>query len=190
MATVLRVDAPAGIRRFDARYRIDWHGGGVMALLLLIAGPIVMALTSGDLFGVVFSALWTATWAGLFVWWIVNTRRTNQWRVAVRIGAELILEAHRLYWKLSPDARGYALPLLNTMYRLSVIEVLGDTAQRRVRAEMSDRIAALRGLLDAEDGLRLVSADLSLRDRDDLDAIAAWRQALVEVEKRLSSDLL
>lgn len=194
MATIFRVDTPAELRRLDASYDTDRFAAWVWfvtvaTVMLSIATVVAVVADFGPAAVAILAALLLATMVAE-VRTVRTMRRMPPWRQPVRIGIPHIVQAHDLYWKLTPETRGsYALPLIETMYRLSVIDVHGQAAIDRIGDAIRDRYVALRHLVDAEDRLRMVAADPSLADGDDLAAAAAWEQAIGDVERQVTTSL-
>jgi hypothetical protein len=192
MGTILRVDTPAELRDLDAQLgRPSVVGRIVLSLVFAAAAPIVLvfAIVVLDPIGVAVSLGWFLLWTG----WIFRLRHrlkaARPWRVRVSTGIDEIREAHAIYRHLTPASREYARPLIYTLYRISAIEVRGEIGERRLLHEMRDRTESLRHLLAAEDEVQIATAMPTIHDRDDLDALAAWRQALAEVEAKLTFDV-
>jgi hypothetical protein len=189
MATILRVDTPAELRDLDAQLgnpvvfaRI------VLSLIFAAVSPIVLvfAILARSPIGVVVSVGWFALWTGWIFRLQHRLKAARPYRVRVRVGIDEIREAHDIYRRLSPQSTDYAVPLILTMYRISVIEVRGELGERRLLNLMKERTSALRNLLAAEDEVAVATAMQSVDDRDDLDAMSAWRDALAEVEAKLT----
>jgi hypothetical protein len=192
MATIVRVDAPAHIRRYSTSVDLTgWTclaglcliciGGGVVALIIMMVG--------GEGWGAVICEAWTALWVWVLVWALRVRGAVRRWHQPIGIGEWIVEDAHSDYWGLSPETRtAYGLPLIESLYRLSMIEVRGQPAREQVITRMEQRRAALRTLVDAEDRLRLYVAEPALADDDDLNAVAAFDQAIAEIEKALYSD--
>jgi hypothetical protein len=152
------------------------------------AAPIVLiiSIAGGSWIGSVVAVGWFFLWTG----WIFRIRSklkaARPYRVQVRAGIAQIHEAHEIYRRLSIDSAHYALPLIETMYRISVIPVQGPDGERRLEALIAERLQALRGLLAAEDAVTLSTAQPSLSDRDDLNTVKAYQDALNEVQAKLT----
>lgn len=192
MATILRVDTPQELLKVDAQLdRPSFRGRMVFSLIMAAAAPVVLlfALVTLNPIGVLVAVGWFFLWTG----WLLSIRRklkgARPYRVPVRAGVEEIRKAHEIYSHLTSQSVGAALPLIFTMYRISVIEVHGEAGQQRLLDLMRERTAALQGLLAADDNLAIMAAAPTVQDRDDLEAAEAWRQAVAEVEAKLSFTL-
>jgi hypothetical protein len=191
MATILRVDTPQELLNVDAQLdRPSFRGRMVFSLIMAAAAPIVLlfALVTLNPIGVLVAVGWFFLWTG----WLLSIRRklkgARPYRVPVQAGISQIREAHGIYRRLSEQSssRSYALPLINTMYRISVVPVQGEYGEHRLVELMQERVDALRKLLAAEDKVSLASAGQWAADRDDLGAVEAWHEALAEVEAKLN----
>lgn len=191
MTTILRVDAPDKYRALDARLNKPGMLGRIMlSLIMAAASPVVlvMALISHSVSGVVASVVWFVLWTAWLVPPYRKAKASRRYRVRIVAGADEVREAHTIYNRLSRESssREYALPLIKAMYEISVIPVQGDYGQRRLVGLLRERVAALRGLLAAEDDIALASARGWTEDRDDLNAVKAYQDALREVEEKLT----
>lgn len=191
MTTILRVDAPDKYRALDARLNKPGMLGRIMlSLIMAAASPVVlvMALLSHSVSGVVASVVWFVLWTAWLVPPYRKAKASRRYRVRIVAGADEVREAHTIYNRLSRESssREYALPLIKAMYEISVIPVQGDYGQRRLVGLLRERVAALRGLLAAEDDIALASARGWTEDRDDLNAVKAYQDALREVEEKLT----
>ena len=192
MATVLRVNTPAQLRRRDLRFRDPRFEGWMVIAMFMVASGILtlfIGLQSPDATMSVTAALWLAAWGGWLISIRVRATKIDAWRVPVRHGIDELREAHWIYRRLSVEAQGYALPLVDTLYRLSVLEVSSAAGIAKVTKQMRRRVHTLRRLHEAEDRLALYAAEPTLVDRSDTDAAELWRSALDEIDARLSIDL-
>jgi hypothetical protein len=190
MATILRVDAPAEYRTLDATLdNPTTLGLIVVSVIMALASPVVlvMALFAHNLMGVFASIVWFLLWTGWLFPLYRKAKASRAYRVRIVAGQDEIREAHRIYYRLNPESssRDYALPLIKAMYQISVIDVQGEYGERRLAGLMRERVAALRGLLAAEDEIALASANGWVNDRDDLGAVKAYQDALNEVAAKL-----
>lgn len=182
---MLRYDTPDELRNLhiDTGMFGAWALGGVAALVAAAIGTGAARMGSTGLavgcwLYVGLYLLGTVTF-GVFVW------RRRRYEVTVHLGHQQLIDAHELYDKLTAEHRGVAMPLLEALYRLAGTELAEEAAKRDVRARMSERVTALRTLVQAEDRVRLAAASHQLDDRDDLDDLAIWREAVAEVEAKL-----
>lgn len=194
MGTVLRVDTPKQLRDLDAQLgRPSVVGRIVVSLIFAAASPIVLvfAVLVLDPIGVLVSIGWFALWTGWIFRLQHKLKAARPYRVPVLAGLDEIRQAHDIYRRFSPDSssREYALPLVEAMYRISVVPVKGQLGERRLVGLMRERVAALRNLLDAEDRVALASAGQWADDRDDLGVVQAYQEALVEVEAKLRYEI-
>lgn len=194
MATILRVDTPDRLRDLDARLNDNKvRGRIVFSLIMSVAAPVVLvfAVLALDPIGVIVAILWLVLWVGWIIRLWHKLKAAREYRVPVRHGIAEIREAHNIYRRLSNESssREYALPLVNTMYQISVIEVQSEYGERRLAYLMRERVHALRNLLRAEDRIAIASARGWTEDRDDLDAASAYQDALNEVEAKLRFEI-
>lgn len=188
--TVLRYDTPDRLRQLDAHYRTDAHTSAAQAFLLVfLATAFVLIFYTRNVVGALTALALMAGTGG----WLYNARRNaqqiNTYRTPVRQGASLIGNAHKHYGRLDFDNRVRVEPLLEAIYRLAAYEVRGDQARARILAAMRERVYAIARLVDAEDRVRMAADAPMLADRDDLDALAIWQQALSEVEAKIAEDV-
>lgn len=191
MATILRVDAPAKYRDLDARLDKAGTLGRIALSVIMAAGALlvfVMALISGNLLGMAVSVGWFFAWTGWLFPLYRQAKASRAYRVRIVAGQDEIREAHDIYKRLNPESssREYALPLIKTMYAISVVDVQGEYGQRRLANLMKERVEALRNLLATEDDIALASASGWTDDRTDIGAVNAYREALAEVEAKLN----
>lgn len=194
MATILRVDTPSELRDIDARLsKPSVRGRIALSVVMAAAAPIVLlfSLLALDPIGVGVSLVWFVAWTG----WIFRMRSRLKaalpYRVTVRAGVPEIRRAHSIYHRLSPESssREYALPLVRAMYRISTVPVQGDIGERHLVNLMRERVDALQRLLDAEDQVAIASAGQWANDRDDMNAVTAYQDALNEVAAKLEYDV-
>lgn len=192
---MIRVDAPDRVRKRAAKMSNGGYGMlAVMALFMIVTGLIstVILAAGRDLIGVAVCAVWIAAWGDIAGRARRIGREVNRWLVAAHDTHHRlrIREAHEAYWNLSAEARAqYGLPIVQTMYRLAAIEVRGRDASNQIHEALWDRVEAIRGLVDAEDKLRLYGADPMLADRDDIAAAEEWSKAVADVERVLREPL-
>lgn len=186
--TRLRYDTPTAVSRLAWRMDVRYRGTGegiTLAWGLFAAVVAAGALLNGD-YPLAVAAIAVVGWMG---WWghrrHVLARTLPRYRVLVHVGAGQVDAAHGYYHRLTPEHREVAAPLLEALYRLAGTEVAEYAARRVAEARMGARVDALRQLVQAEDRERLVAARYSLDDRDDLDGLDVWREAVAEVEARL-----
>jgi hypothetical protein len=194
MATILSIDAPDEFRALDARLDKPGTLGRIaLSLIFAAAAPVVlvMALIGHDLMGVFASIVWFLLWTGWLFPLYRKIKASRRFRVRIVAGQDAIREAHAIYNRLNPESSSqeYALPLIKTMYQISVIPVQGEYGVLRLENLMRERVHALRGLLAAEDEVALASAAGWTRDRDDMDAVTAYQDALNEVAAKLNYTL-
>jgi hypothetical protein len=189
MATILRVDTPDELRDLDAYLGRPAVAGRIaLSVIMAAASPIVLviAIVGGWWTGIVMSVLWFLVWTGwIFRLWH-RLKAARPYRVPVRLGIDEIGRAHNAYRKLSLDSQQYALPLVDVMYRLSVVPVRGQYGERRVVNEMRGRSVAIERLLAVEDDIQIGTAQPLLQDRDDVATAEAYRAALDEVQAKLT----
>lgn len=189
MTTILRVDTPKKLRDLDATLEKPAVVGRIaFSLVLAAAAPVGLffAIIAGDWIGIAVAVGWFALWTGwIFRIWH-RLKAARPYRVPVRYGVDLIKTAHDTYRRLTPASAETAHALVKTLYRLSVVDVAGETGEARVRAEMQVRVDLLQNLLAAEDAVQVATAQHSLDDQDDVAGVKAWREALAEVEAKLA----
>jgi hypothetical protein len=188
---VLRVDTPADLRRASASFADGFSGLIWVTGLAMTAGIItfVIQLAGRVPIGAAICLVWVTAWGSALRWGLVKRRQIARWRQPIRIAPQRIYDAHTAYWKLTPETRtAYGLPLIEALYRLSVLDVKGTEATHRVHAAMYNRVYALNDLVDAEDKLRLYAVDPTLADNDDLTAAAAFQQAIEAAEQQIRTD--
>jgi hypothetical protein len=189
---MLRYDTPADLREFARECENNAAGlagamilGGLLAAIALFLGAASLVVPEGSAS--------VAAWCGLYLllylagigYFGVQSHRLSRWRLRPRIGAGHLEAAHSYYAKLTPEHRDVAMPVLDALYRLAGTELAEAAARREVESRMGVRVDALRTLVQAEDRQRLAAAEYTLSDRDDLDALAVWREAMAEVEAKL-----
>lgn len=194
MATILSIDAPDEYRALDARLDKPGMIGRITLSLIFAAAALivlVMALLGHNLMGVFASIVWFLLWTGWLFPLYGKIKASRQYRVRIVAGQDEIREAHTIYNGLNPESssREYALPLIRTMYQISVIPVQGEYGVRRLENLMRERLDALASLLAAEDEIALASAAGWTRDRDDMAAVTAYQDALNEVAAKLNYTL-
>lgn len=189
MSTILRADTPTELRVLDQQLASPaGHAWVGVSVVMAAAAPIglIIALAGRSWIGAVVSVAWFFLWTG----WIFRARHklkaARPYRVTVQAGIPLVHEAHEIYSRLSVDSAHYALPLIETMYRISVIPVRGPEGEQRLEDLIAERLQALRGLLAAEDAVTISTAQPTLNDRDDLNAAKAYQDALNEVQAKLT----
>lgn len=191
MGTILSIDAPTELRRLDTKFtRPIWRGWLIIRLFFAAAAILVFvaATVSGSLFGMVLTAAVFVLLAGP-IWWLSwRLRAARSYRMPVLAGAEYILKAHVIYWRLTPPTREYAGSLIRTMYRLASIETRSHQGYEDLKGKIATRYAALQRLQAAEDQVVLAAAKATLNDADDLAAAAAWEESLAEVESLVIRD--
>lgn len=186
---VLRIDAPAAVRRHEKRRDsplvfLTLVMGGAAFLAALVVLVIAWFAPDGTI-GALMCGTVVAAYLSLLGWLGYWEQRRDPWLATVRLGDDaesLIVEAHRVYWALSAEARDRALELVCTMYRIAEADVRGAKARDLVEHRLARRLWALRDLLHAEDRLRMATDALALDDTTDLDTSTAWRQAMDQVE--------
>ena len=192
MATILSIDTPAELRRLDAKFeRPAWRGWLIVrAVFILPAAMIVLlfAVVDGSIFGSLFMLALIAL-IGLPIislWW--RLRRARQYRMPILHQPGMIREAHAIYADLSVESQHeYGAPLIRSMYRLAAMERMRYASQDKIHAHIGDRLAALRGLLDAEQAMRLWEHEPELHDRDAINAADQWAAALKDVREKLAT---
>lgn len=182
MSARLRFDTPPQVRRLAY-----WRASQRVGVIALI-GALVGVLTLGDPVGVVgfFVVL-----GGYLAWWAWMRRRSrmiDRWVVSIPTltWARDIDEAHRYYNALSEDGKARAAPLLHTLYRLvTITPPVTEGGHRQQSDRIEQRIAALSGLVEAEERMRTAAAEHD--DTSDIETARMWQEALRRVEELTST---
>lgn len=193
MTAVLRVDAPDKIRRQANRFANGGYAllGGMAAIAALVGlGGFALLMLGGSRLTDYIGALLCLVWAGSGVLvgrWAGRVRASIlKWQFHPQIADMAFYRAHGVYEKLSPETQtNYGLPLIRRMYELDALDVRGPVAQGKIHQQITNRVDALKGLLDAEDKQRLYAVDPLLADGDDVDAAKLWQQAVEQADQYL-----
>jgi hypothetical protein len=191
----LRVDAPAEIRK-----RAQRVSSGMFDLVIAVAVAAVLAdvaaavlllvggFRSTDFIGAAGCAGWAVAWVLVARWAVRRKASVRPWYITPRVREVDVWRAHGVYEKLTPETQAsYGRALVARIYDLSLTDVRG-AGERVIRRQIDDRLRALRGLVDAEDKMRLYAAEPALADRDDVNTAKLWQQAVDEANKYLRSN--
>lgn len=180
---VMRVDTP---KKYSET--LYWWEDA-MTPIYLPAGAVLSCIFALLTWGKA-SFLFVALACALLIAELLVVRRAwhaAEWRVPCEGGqrCEMAREANRLYRSLSEDAKVYAMPVLEEVYRQAGSEFIPGRLGDEALHQMAMRVLMLERMVTADGALRASSV---VNGNEDILAAAQWVEAVEEVMSRMEKE--